>query len=58
MPSILNRPLIVAIVHYDNRDFDVVLNYQPLGEPTFNEQTMILGPTPGVCSSLSAIIRE
>ena len=44
------QKLMLSLVHHDNRDFGVIPNYQPLGQPTFNEQTQMLGPAPGVCS--------
>ncbi|THG98979.1 hypothetical protein EW026_g3303 [Hermanssonia centrifuga] len=34
-------------LHYDNRDFDILPNYQPRSQPTFNEQTKMFGKIPG-----------
>ena len=36
------------LVHHDNRDFDVIPNYQPCCGPSFNEQTILLDKQPGV----------
>lgn len=36
------------LVHHDNRDFDVIPNYQPRCGPSFNEQTVLLDKQPGV----------
>lgn len=33
--------------HHDNRDFDVIPNYQPRCGPTFNEQTTLFDKSPG-----------
>ena len=37
-----------AIVHHDNRDFDILPNFQPHSIPSFNEQTLLLGKSTGV----------
>jgi hypothetical protein len=37
-----------GLEHHDNRDFDVLANFQPRGQATFNEQTLSLGTSPGV----------
>lgn len=34
--------------HHDNRDFDVMPNYQPLCQPSFEEQTRLFGQDAGV----------
>ncbi|KAI0726631.1 actin cytoskeleton organization protein [Fomitopsis betulina] len=34
--------------HHDNRDFDVIPNYQPRCGPSFDEQTVLLGQQPGL----------
>jgi len=34
--------------HHDNRDFDILLNYQPRGQPSFDEQTTLFGRQPGL----------
>ncbi|KLO04672.1 actin cytoskeleton organization protein [Schizopora paradoxa] len=33
--------------HHDNRDFDILPNYQPRGSSTINEQTLLFGTSPG-----------
>ncbi|KAF8921223.1 N-acetyltransferase B complex non catalytic subunit-domain-containing protein [Mucidula mucida] len=33
--------------HFDNRDFDVLPNYQPCSSPSLNEQTMLFGKSEG-----------
>ncbi|THH20680.1 hypothetical protein EW146_g718 [Bondarzewia mesenterica] len=35
-------------LHYDNRDFDILRNYQPRVQPSFNDQTTLLGKQPGL----------
>ncbi|EIW60342.1 actin cytoskeleton organization protein [Trametes versicolor FP-101664 SS1] len=35
-------------VHHDNRDFDILANYQPRGVASFNQQTEFLGKTPSL----------
>lgn len=40
--------IAVDLVHHDNRDFDVIPNYQPCCGPSFNEQTILLDKQPGV----------
>ena len=40
-------------VHHDNRDFDILPNYQPRGALTVNEQTLLFGTSPGVSAALS-----
>ena len=34
--------------HHDNRDFEILPNFQPRGEKTFDEKTLALGTSPGV----------
>lgn len=36
-------------VHYDNRDYDIFVNYQPRHELSFSDQTTLFGQEPGVC---------
>ena len=43
------------LVHHDNRDFGIIPNYQPRGQPSLNEQTLSYKP-PGVCLSQSSPI--
>ena len=38
---------VLFAAHHDNRDFDVLPNYQPRGQPTFNDQTLLIN-SPGV----------
>lgn len=35
------------LAHHDNRDFEVLPSLQPRGQPTFNEQTLMIN-SPGV----------
>ncbi|ETW85831.1 hypothetical protein HETIRDRAFT_308984 [Heterobasidion irregulare TC 32-1] len=35
-------------LHYDNRDFDILPNYQPLSQPSFGKQTTLFGKEPGL----------
>lgn len=39
---------IHSLVHYDNRDFDILPNYQPRSQPSFGKQTTLFGKEPGV----------
>ena len=41
--------------HHDNRDFDVVPDYQPQGQSSFNEQTHMLNSSPGVSYILTTL---
>lgn len=38
----------VDLVHHDNRDFDVIPNYQPRCGLSFHEQTLLFDKQPGV----------
>lgn len=40
-------------VHHDNRDFDIIPNYQPRSQSSFNEQTLPFCNTPSVVFSCS-----
>ncbi|EGN93256.1 hypothetical protein SERLA73DRAFT_172175 [Serpula lacrymans var. lacrymans S7.3] len=33
-------------VHHDNRDFEILPNYQPRSQPSYNEQTLLFGSSP------------
>ncbi|KAF9013886.1 actin cytoskeleton organization protein [Cyathus striatus] len=43
-------------IHYDNRDFEILPNYQPRVSKGFNEQTLLLGKSDGA-SWLSEFLR-
>lgn len=40
--------MLGTTVHHDNRDFDILPNFQPHSTPSFNEQTLLLGKSTGV----------
>lgn len=42
-------------VHHDNRDFEVVPNYQPQGLPSFLSQTTLFGKEPAVSESHTTV---
>ena len=44
----------MVLVHFDNRDFDILPNYQPRGQPSFHEQTILFGKPPGVSHTAKA----
>ena len=41
--------LITTAVHHDNRDFDILSNYQPKALESVNTQTQLFGSSEGVC---------
>ncbi|KAI0362109.1 actin cytoskeleton organization protein [Trametes cingulata] len=46
--ELIELKFIFDRVHHDNRDFDILANYQPRGVATFNQQTEFLEKTPGL----------
>ena len=44
-------------VHHDNRDLEILPNYQPRGQPSFSSQTTLFGKEPGVSALYSAVAR-
>ncbi|KAI5121380.1 hypothetical protein M0805_001193 [Coniferiporia weirii] len=45
--ELIELKFIFDRIHHDNRDFDVLPNYQPRGQPTFNDQSIMLN-SPGL----------
>ncbi|TDL21521.1 actin cytoskeleton organization protein [Rickenella mellea] len=46
--ELIELKFIFDRLHFDNRDFDVLLDYQPRVQTSFNEQTLMLGSSPGL----------
>lgn len=44
-------------VHHDNRDFEILPNYQPKNVEDFNTQTLLFGKSEGV-SALQIVFRR
>ena len=44
----LSTLLTLVTVHYDNRDFQIIPNYQPRCSPSFDEQTVLCEKVLGV----------
>ncbi|KAH8116753.1 actin cytoskeleton organization protein [Phellopilus nigrolimitatus] len=45
--ELIELKFIFDRIHYDNRDFEVLPNYQPRGQPTFDAQTLMMN-SPGL----------
>ncbi|KAI6160023.1 N-acetyltransferase B complex non catalytic subunit-domain-containing protein [Pisolithus thermaeus] len=45
--ELIELKFIFDRLHHDNRDFVILPNYQPACQPTFNEQTLMLGRSCG-----------
>ncbi|OSC97114.1 actin cytoskeleton organization protein [Trametes coccinea BRFM310] len=46
--ELIELKFIFDRVHHDNRDFDILANYQPRSVASFNQQTQFLEKTPGL----------
>ncbi|KAI0670373.1 actin cytoskeleton organization protein [Trametes maxima] len=46
--ELIELKFIFDRVHHDNRDFDILANYQPRSVATFDQQSQFLGKTPGL----------
>ncbi|KAJ3537583.1 hypothetical protein NM688_g6661 [Phlebia brevispora] len=46
--ELIELKFIFDRLHFDNRDFDILPNYQPRIQPSFHEQTVLFGKPPGV----------
>ena len=44
-------------VHHDNRDLEILPNYQPRERPSFSSQTTLFGKEPAVSALYSAMVR-
>ncbi len=42
-------------VHHDNRDLEILPNYQPRGQPSFSSQTTLFGKEPAVSAPYLAV---
>lgn len=48
--------LIWISVHHDNRDMEILHNYQPRGQPSFFSQTTLFGKEPAVSTPHSTTL--
>ncbi|KAI0780924.1 actin cytoskeleton organization protein [Trametes elegans] len=46
--ELIELKFIFDRIHHDNRDFEILANYQPRNVSTFNQQTQFLEKTPGL----------